>query len=74
MTDHAASLEWRTCRRSRDASLRGIPEVSWQCSEVSLLVPSERLAGTAGDARIRGRAGAESRKGIGLRDADRPFR
>jgi hypothetical protein len=26
-----------------------------------LLVPSERLAGTAGDARIRGRAGAESR-------------
>jgi integrase len=26
-------------------------------------VPSERLAGTAGDARIRGRAGAVSRKG-----------
>jgi hypothetical protein len=28
------------------------------------LVPNERLAGTAGDARIRGRAGAESRNGI----------
>jgi len=31
------------------------------------VVPSERLAGTAGDARIRGRARAESRKGIPLR-------
>jgi hypothetical protein len=30
----------------------------------SLLVPSDRLAGTAGDARIPERAGAESRKGI----------
>jgi hypothetical protein len=29
-----------------------------------LLVPSDRLAGTAGDARISERAGAESRKGI----------
>jgi hypothetical protein len=29
-----------------------------------LLVPSERLAETAGDARIRGTAGAESRNGI----------
>ena len=29
-----------------------------------LVVPNERLARTAGDARIRGRAGAESRKGI----------
>jgi hypothetical protein len=33
-----------------------------------LVVPSERLAGTAGDARIRGRAGAESRKRIPKRD------
>ena len=32
------------------------------------LVPNERLAGTAGDARIRGRAGAESRKRIRERD------
>ena len=31
---------------------------------VLLLVPSDRLAGTAGDARIPERAGAESRKGI----------
>jgi hypothetical protein len=29
-----------------------------------LVVPSDRLAGTAGDARISERAGAESRKGI----------
>jgi hypothetical protein len=30
----------------------------------SSLVPSDRLAGTAGDARISERAGAESRKGV----------
>ena len=34
-----------------------------------LIVPSDRLAGTAGDARISERAGAESREGIRLRDA-----
>jgi hypothetical protein len=35
----------------------------------SLLVPSERLAGTAWDARIRGRAGA-ARKGIDMQFQD----
>jgi hypothetical protein len=35
-----------------------------------LLVPSERLAGTAWDARIRGRAGAESREGIDMQFQD----
>jgi hypothetical protein len=39
-----------------------------RCAALPLLVPNERLAGTAGDARIRGRAGAESRKGIGCWD------
>ena len=43
--------------RQRNACRRGL----------LLIVPSERLAGTAGDARIRGRARAESRKGIPLR-------
>ena len=34
-----------------------------------LLVSNERLAGTGGDARIGGRAGTESRKGIRIRDS-----
>jgi hypothetical protein len=34
------------------------------CSALSEIVPSDRLAGTAGDARISERAGAESREGI----------
>jgi hypothetical protein len=44
-------------------------EVSWRDPATDgagapVLVPSDRLAGTAGDARISERAGAESRKGI----------
>jgi hypothetical protein len=45
---------------SRD-SLRQLRKRRRRGRSRPLVVPSERLAGTAGDARIRGRAGAESR-------------